>query len=159
MILAMPNTNPPTVDEAAFALTHKLARSGARCDYGVFVGASSDNYSTLPQIGEKAAALKMYLNETFTTLKLDDISVWMKVKSIKTFHFLTLKAPTKQTIKFLSAKFQKLFCPSCNIIRGTLEMTFDRLYMHYFVSISVCLSSFSPSEIFCTQIFQCLRLD
>ena len=79
MILAMPNTNPPTVDEAAFALTHKLARNGARCDYAVYVGASSDNYSTLPQIGDKAAGLKMYLNETFTTLKLDDISVWMKV--------------------------------------------------------------------------------
>ena len=57
----------------------KLARSGARCDFGVFVGASSDNYSTLPSIGNMAAALKMYLNETFTTLKLDDISVWMKV--------------------------------------------------------------------------------
>ncbi|XP_060593985.1 CAD protein-like isoform X2 [Ruditapes philippinarum] len=78
MILAMPNTNPPTVDEAAFALTQKLARSGARCDFGVFVGASSDNYASLPSIGNMAAALKMYLNETFTTLKLDDISIWMK---------------------------------------------------------------------------------
>ena len=59
----------------------QLAKQGARCDFGVFVGASSTNYSTLPQIGGKAAALKMYLNETFTTLKLDDISIWMKVLS------------------------------------------------------------------------------
>ena len=80
MILAMPNTNPPAVDEASFTLTQKLARNGSRCDYGVYVGASSDNYATLPQIGGKAAGLKMYLNETFTTLKLDDISVWMKVR-------------------------------------------------------------------------------
>ena len=29
--------------------------------------------------GGAAAALKMYLNETFTTLKLDDVSIWMKV--------------------------------------------------------------------------------
>jgi len=43
------------------------------------VGASTDNYATLPTIGTAAAALKMYLNETFTTLKLDDVSVWMKV--------------------------------------------------------------------------------
>ncbi|XP_052761178.1 CAD protein-like isoform X2 [Mya arenaria] len=78
MILAMPNTNPPTVDEAAFALTQKLAKAGARCDYGVYVGASKDNYAKLPSIGGAAAALKMYLNETFTTLKLDDVSVWMK---------------------------------------------------------------------------------
>ena len=79
MILAMPNTNPPAVDEASFTLTQKLARSGARCDYAVYLGASSDNYGLIPQLGEKAAGLKMYLNETFTTLKLDDISVWMKV--------------------------------------------------------------------------------
>ncbi|KAL4221656.1 hypothetical protein ACF0H5_019913 [Mactra antiquata] len=78
MILAMPNTNPPTVDEAAFNLTQKLARSGSRCDFGVYVGASTENYSTLPNIGNMAAGLKMYLNETFSTLKLDDISVWMK---------------------------------------------------------------------------------
>jgi carbamoyl-phosphate synthase/aspartate carbamoyltransferase/dihydroorotase len=55
------------------------ARAGARCDYGIFVGASKDNASKLPDIGARAAALKMYLNETFTTLKLDDVSVWMKV--------------------------------------------------------------------------------
>ncbi|XP_069114104.1 multifunctional protein CAD-like isoform X2 [Argopecten irradians] len=78
MILAMPNTNPATVDEAAFSLTQKLAKAAARCDYGVFVGASSNNYQTLPQIGSRAAALKMYLNDTFTTLKLDDLSIWMK---------------------------------------------------------------------------------
>ncbi|XP_076085937.1 multifunctional protein CAD-like [Mytilus galloprovincialis] len=78
LILAMPNTNPPTVDDQAFAITQKCAKQGARCDYGIFVGASSTNYNTLPQIGGKAVALKMYLNETFTTLKLDDISIWMK---------------------------------------------------------------------------------
>lgn len=63
-----------------FEFLQKLARSGARCDFGVFVGASRDNYTSLPAIGNMAAALKMYLNETFTTLKLDDISIWMKVK-------------------------------------------------------------------------------
>ncbi|XP_052267533.1 CAD protein-like isoform X3 [Dreissena polymorpha] len=77
-ILAMPNTNPPTVDEAAFNLTQKLARAGARCDFGVYVGASTDNYSKLTSLAPAAAGLKMYLNETFTTLKLDDLSIWMK---------------------------------------------------------------------------------
>ncbi|ESO92555.1 hypothetical protein LOTGIDRAFT_190512 [Lottia gigantea] len=78
LILAMPNTNPPTVDQAAFNVTKNCAQKGARCDYGIFVGASSDNYQILPQIGPQAAALKMYLNETFTTLKLDSVAVWMK---------------------------------------------------------------------------------
>ncbi|KAJ8319881.1 hypothetical protein KUTeg_001468 [Tegillarca granosa] len=56
----------------------QLARQSARCDYGIYVGASKDNSQTLPKIGQKAAALKMYLNETFTTLKMDDITDWMK---------------------------------------------------------------------------------
>lgn len=63
-----------------FIFILQCAKQGARCDYGIFVGASSTNYNTLPQIGGKAVALKMYLNETFTTLKLDDISIWMKVR-------------------------------------------------------------------------------
>ncbi|KAK3581322.1 hypothetical protein CHS0354_016168 [Potamilus streckersoni] len=78
MILAMPNTNPPAIDEDSFTHTQKLAKLNARCDYGVYVGATSDNYTTLPEIGGKAAALKMYLNETFTTLKLTDMALWMK---------------------------------------------------------------------------------
>jgi len=47
----------------------------------VFVGASTNNAATLPAIGGAAAALKMYLNETFTTLKMDDVSDWMKVSN------------------------------------------------------------------------------
>nr|KAG5688328.1 hypothetical protein BaRGS_027870 [Batillaria attramentaria] len=31
----------------------------------------------------EAVALKMYLNETFTTLRLDDVSVWMKIQVIR----------------------------------------------------------------------------
>ena len=57
----------------------QLAKNSAHCDYGVYVGASKDNAQTLVQIGGKAAALKMYLNETFTTLKLDSMSDWQKV--------------------------------------------------------------------------------
>lgn len=63
-------------------LHFQLARSGARCDYGLFLGASSDNFTTLSPLSSKACALKMYLNDTFTTLKLNDISIWMKVIDI-----------------------------------------------------------------------------
>lgn len=38
LILAMPNTNPPIVDEESFLLVKKLAKEGARCDYALFVG-------------------------------------------------------------------------------------------------------------------------
>ncbi|PVD23792.1 hypothetical protein C0Q70_17066 [Pomacea canaliculata] len=78
MILAMPNTTPPTVDSSALALTQKLARQSAYCDYGLYIGASNQNFTTAPNLASQAVALKMYLNETFTTLRLDDICVWIK---------------------------------------------------------------------------------
>lgn len=41
-------------------------------------GASSDNTSTISDLAAEAAALKMYLNETFTTLRLKDLDIWSK---------------------------------------------------------------------------------
>ncbi|XP_060528701.1 CAD protein [Cylas formicarius] len=78
LICAMPNTNPAIVDEESFLLVKKLAKDHARCDYALFVGASSDNASTICELANEAAALKMYLNETFTTLRLNDLTVWNK---------------------------------------------------------------------------------
>ena len=62
-----------------FCFVFQFAAAGARCDYGLYVGASADNYSTVKDLAHQAAGLKMYLNETFTTLRLDDMSTWMKV--------------------------------------------------------------------------------
>ncbi|XP_055616059.1 CAD protein [Toxorhynchites rutilus septentrionalis] len=78
MVCAMPNTNPPIVDRQSFQLAQELAQKGARCDYALFVGASSSNFTTINELAPQAAALKMYLNETFTTLKLNDMLVWQK---------------------------------------------------------------------------------
>lgn len=60
-------------------LNFQLASAGARCDYGIYLGASADNYTTVKDLAHLSAGLKMYLNETFTTLRLDDMSTWMKV--------------------------------------------------------------------------------
>ncbi|XP_058443628.1 CAD protein [Malaya genurostris] len=78
LICAMPNTTPSIVDRQAFLLAQELAQKGARCDYALFVGASSTNFATINELAPQAAALKMYLNETFTTLKLTDMLVWQK---------------------------------------------------------------------------------
>lgn len=51
----------------------------AYCDYGLFVGAAIDNAETLPDLSKQALALKMYLNETFTSLRLDSMETWMEV--------------------------------------------------------------------------------
>jgi carbamoyl-phosphate synthase/aspartate carbamoyltransferase/dihydroorotase len=78
LVCAMPNTNPAIVNQQNFALFKECAKNGARCDYALFVGASSDNYHQICELAPEAAALKMYLNETFTTLKLNDMTVWEK---------------------------------------------------------------------------------
>ncbi|XP_041977068.1 CAD protein isoform X1 [Aricia agestis] len=78
MICAMPNTNPPVVDRTSFEYVSTLARVSARCDYALFVGASSNNYDTAAELAPQAAALKMYLNQTFTTLTLDDMTIWQR---------------------------------------------------------------------------------
>lgn len=78
MICAMPNTNPAVVNEEILEEVRALAKKGARCDYALFVGASNDNAATVCELAPAAAALKMYLNDTYSTLKLSDMVVWQK---------------------------------------------------------------------------------
>lgn len=66
----------------------QCAREGARCDYGLYVGASSSNSSSLVHLSTQALALKMYLNTTFSTLMLESMESWMKVL----FTYITTKA-------------------------------------------------------------------
>uniref|UniRef100_A0A8C5P484 Multifunctional protein CAD n=1 Tax=Jaculus jaculus TaxID=51337 RepID=A0A8C5P484_JACJA len=78
MVCAMPNTRPPIIDAPALALAQKLAEAGARCDFALFLGASSENAGTLSAVAGSAAGLKLYLNETFSELQLDSIAQWME---------------------------------------------------------------------------------
>ncbi|NXG47218.1 PYR1 protein, partial [Psilopogon haemacephalus] len=79
MVCAMPNTNPAITDAASFTLVQKLAEAGARCDFALFLGASSENASLLGPLAGAAAGLKLYLNHTFSNLRMDDVSLWMEV--------------------------------------------------------------------------------
>ncbi|XP_059617479.1 CAD protein [Phlebotomus argentipes] len=78
MILAMPNTNPSVTDRKTFDMVKEIAKAGARCDFACYVGASSDNYNTINECASEAAALKMYLNQTYSKLQLTDMMVWQK---------------------------------------------------------------------------------
>lgn len=60
-------------------LVLQLAEAGARCDFALFLGASVDNAGTLGPLAAAAAGLKMYLNDTFSSLRMDDVSLWMEV--------------------------------------------------------------------------------
>lgn len=54
------------------------------------MGASATNYEEIVDLASQVVALKMYLNETFTTLKLDGIQDWMKVGPLQ---FITQVQP------------------------------------------------------------------
>ncbi|GMT27203.1 hypothetical protein PFISCL1PPCAC_18500 [Pristionchus fissidentatus] len=77
-ILAMPNTNPACVDEETLNMVEKLASSKAVVDYGIYLGATPLNVEECARLADRSSGLKMYLNETFSTLKMDSITDWIK---------------------------------------------------------------------------------
>src|SRR5512142_3096189 len=76
-VLAMPNTQPPVATRETFALALEAARHKARCDYAQFLGAGAENARLLSALAPEAAGLKMYLDQTYGPLRLDDLTLWM----------------------------------------------------------------------------------
>ncbi|HOG79095.1 MAG TPA: amidohydrolase family protein [Anaerolineaceae bacterium] len=74
-ILAMPNTRPPVTDEASLRLALDSAQK-ARCDYAQYLGAGPDNAEAAARLAPGAAGLKLYLDQTYGPLKLDDMTLW-----------------------------------------------------------------------------------
>jgi dihydroorotase-like cyclic amidohydrolase len=77
MLLAMPNTQPPVTDANSLELALASARSKARCDYAQYLGAGADNVATAAPLAGRVAGLKMYLDQTYGPLRLDDMTSWM----------------------------------------------------------------------------------
>jgi carbamoyl-phosphate synthase/aspartate carbamoyltransferase/dihydroorotase len=77
LVLAMPNTQPPLIDLTSFLKIDAIAGERARCDYGLFLGATRELPET-EQLLHKAVGVKMYLDQTFGSLRLDDMEAWMK---------------------------------------------------------------------------------
>ena len=73
MLLAMPNTHPPLTTPEALEAALAAARRDARCDVGLYAGAAPDDIAYLPALAEHAVALKIYLNDTFGKLRVDDL--------------------------------------------------------------------------------------
>ena len=77
-VLAMPNTRPPVVDADSLALTLQAARRKARCDWAVYLGAGVENVDEASRLSAHTAGLKMYLDQTYGPLRLDDMTDWME---------------------------------------------------------------------------------
>lgn len=77
-VLAMPNTRPPITDAATLDLALGAAQAKARCDYAQYLGAGADNFDTALELAPRAAGLKLYLDQTYGPLRLDDMTLWMR---------------------------------------------------------------------------------
>ena len=73
-VLDMPNNTPPTTNAETLAVKKQLARLHARCDYGLHLGAGNDNVETAYLLAPQVTGLKMYLDQTFGPLRLDDLN-------------------------------------------------------------------------------------
>jgi carbamoyl-phosphate synthase/aspartate carbamoyltransferase/dihydroorotase len=69
----MPNTTPPLTTPATLDVALSAAERDARCDVGLFAGASAEDVALLPALAPRAVALKIYLNDTFGKLRVDDL--------------------------------------------------------------------------------------
>ncbi|MCA9969407.1 MAG: amidohydrolase family protein, partial [Anaerolineales bacterium] len=73
MLLGMPNTSPPLATPDVMAAAVRQAQADAHCDVGLFAGASPAHIHLLPQLAPHAVALKIYLNDTFGSLRVEDV--------------------------------------------------------------------------------------
>jgi carbamoyl-phosphate synthase/aspartate carbamoyltransferase/dihydroorotase len=69
-LLDMPNTYPPLVDAASLARKQALVGEKARCDVGLYLGATGTNASEAAALAGQAAGLKIYLDQTYGPLRM-----------------------------------------------------------------------------------------
>lgn len=72
-VLDMPNTVPPTATPERLAEKMALAAAHAVCDVGIFVGATSSDLDAYLPAAQHACGLKIYVNDTFGSLRIDDL--------------------------------------------------------------------------------------
>lgn len=72
-VLAMPNTAPPLATVEVIETTRRKARAEIRCDVGLFAGASPAHTGRLAELAPHSVALKIYLNDTYGPLRVDDL--------------------------------------------------------------------------------------
>lgn len=77
MVLGMPNTTPPLTTPEVVAETREKAQRSIYCDVGLFAGASPAQIELLPQLAPWTVALKIYLNDTFGPLRVEDLPTLM----------------------------------------------------------------------------------
>lgn len=74
----MPNLKEPIINEDVLNKVVEIANEKSKCDYRIFLGASRDNFKNISDIAnrrEEVIGLKIYMNDTFGDMKIDDIGI------------------------------------------------------------------------------------
>ncbi len=72
-VLDMPNTQPPVTRPEILAEKARRATEQAVCHVGLFYGAAQDGSPPDGSAARLACGLKIYVNETFTTLRISEL--------------------------------------------------------------------------------------
>jgi len=78
-VLAMPNTHPPIVSVNDWNIAQEKASSESLCDVFMYAGASAEHLDQLPLLGERAVALKLYMDLTYGTLRVEGLRALSEV--------------------------------------------------------------------------------
>lgn len=68
------------MDASSLGAVSALAAKNAYCDYALYAGATVNNAAEVAKLARRVAGLKMYLCDTYTTLRLDDMQHWLAVR-------------------------------------------------------------------------------
>lgn len=77
-VLAMPNTQPALTTAEVLQQVQQCASERARCDYGLYLGANAENAGSGPSLAAQTCGLKMYLDQTYGPLRMDDLTSVMQ---------------------------------------------------------------------------------
>ena len=86
LLMGMPNTQPPLITLSAWRIAQENASSNSLCDVFMYAGASSEHIQDLPALAQHAPALKLYMDETYGSLKVDDLGTLAKIFEIWPAH-------------------------------------------------------------------------
>jgi dihydroorotase (multifunctional complex type) len=119
-VLAMPNTNPPLVDQASMAHALALASQKAVCDYGLFAGATPDNGAEVAAL-ENAVGLKAYAGSSTGTLLVDSFPAqYAHFSTYPHDRVLAVHAEDEEAVRWFAAHGQRRppICAALGVTRA-----------------------------------------
>lgn len=116
-VLDMPNTNPPTLDRAAWEAKRDLALAASRVDFGIWVGAAAGNVDALNDLMDRgdACGIKVFMGASTGPLLVDDatlVTLFERTRGLVGVH-----AEDEDMLQAERALFQHLPSPDHNAVR------------------------------------------